>query len=78
MYVTHTYIGMASYLIGLHMTIDSWRAGQDSEGWRADEEFLVRFDEDEAAEWTNIVPEREQPLTGLRQSQDWKTTFEPS
>jgi hypothetical protein len=32
-YVTRTYIGMAPYLIGLHMTIDSWRAGRDAEGW---------------------------------------------
>jgi hypothetical protein len=31
-YVTRTYIGMAPYLIGLHMTVDFWRAGRDAEG----------------------------------------------
>jgi hypothetical protein len=30
-YVTQTYTSFASYLIGLHMTIDSWRDGRDPE-----------------------------------------------
>jgi hypothetical protein len=29
MYVTRTYVGMAPYMIGFHMTIDSWRRGRD-------------------------------------------------
>jgi hypothetical protein len=33
-YVTQTYTSLTSYLIGVHMTIDSWREGRDSEGWR--------------------------------------------
>jgi hypothetical protein len=33
-YVTQTYTTLTSYLIGFHMTIDSWREGRDSEGWR--------------------------------------------
>jgi hypothetical protein len=33
-YVTQTYTSFSSYLIGLHMTIDSWRDGRDLEGWR--------------------------------------------
>jgi hypothetical protein len=32
-YVTQTYTSLTSYLIGLHMTIDSWRSGRDPEGW---------------------------------------------
>jgi hypothetical protein len=33
-YVTRTHPCMVSYLIGLHMTIDSWRGNQDGDGWR--------------------------------------------
>ncbi len=33
-YVMQTYTSMTSYLIGFHMTIDSWRSGRDDEGWR--------------------------------------------
>jgi hypothetical protein len=29
MYVTRTYVGMAPYMTGFHMTIDSWRRGRD-------------------------------------------------
>jgi hypothetical protein len=33
-YVTEMYTSTTSSLIGVHMTVDSWRAGRDSEGWR--------------------------------------------
>ena len=33
-YVCQTYTNLTPYLIGLHMTIDSWRPGRDIEGWR--------------------------------------------
>jgi hypothetical protein len=33
-YVTRTYPCMVSYLIGMHMTIDSWRSNRDGDGWR--------------------------------------------
>jgi hypothetical protein len=33
-YVCQTYTSLTSYLIGFHMTIDSWRPGRDDEGWR--------------------------------------------
>jgi hypothetical protein len=33
-YITQTYTSLTSYLIGFHMTIDSWHEGQDSEGWQ--------------------------------------------
>jgi hypothetical protein len=38
MYVMRTYMGMAPHVIGFHMTIDSWRKGRDSEGWRRNDE----------------------------------------
>jgi hypothetical protein len=45
-YVTRTYIGMLPYLLGLHMTIDMWRSGQDSEGWRTNEEVILSYGEE--------------------------------
>jgi hypothetical protein len=33
-YVSQTYTPFTLYLIGLHMTINSWHPGQDDEGWR--------------------------------------------
>jgi hypothetical protein len=33
-YVTLTYPCMVPYLIGIHMTIDSWRGNRDADGWR--------------------------------------------
>jgi hypothetical protein len=35
LYVTRTYRYMTPHLKGLHLTIDSWREGRDSEGWRS-------------------------------------------
>jgi hypothetical protein len=32
-YVAQTYTSITSYLIGIHMAIDSWRPGRDAEGW---------------------------------------------
>jgi hypothetical protein len=58
-YVTRTYIGMAPYLIGLHMTIDSWRIGRDPEGWRTQNKILVKAGDKE--EWTNLDVDCEQP-----------------
>jgi hypothetical protein len=31
-YVAQTYTSMTSYMIGFHMTIDSWRKSRDKEG----------------------------------------------
>jgi hypothetical protein len=50
MYVTWTYVGMAPYMIGFHMTIDSWRRGRDREGWRTNDEAYWRAEED-GGEW---------------------------
>jgi hypothetical protein len=33
-YIIQTYTSLASYLIGFHMTIDSWRPRRDKQGWR--------------------------------------------
>jgi hypothetical protein len=33
-YVAQTHTSLTSYLIGVHMTIDSWQRGRNLEGWR--------------------------------------------
>ena len=37
-YVTRTYPAMVPYLKGFHLTIEMWRGGRDSEGWKLKEE----------------------------------------
>jgi hypothetical protein len=32
-YVASTYKPMTPFLLGFHLTIDSWRPGRDEEGW---------------------------------------------
>jgi hypothetical protein len=34
MYVTRTYLGLTPYMIGFHLTFNSWRAHRDGEGWK--------------------------------------------
>jgi hypothetical protein len=57
-YVTRRYISLAPYLIGIHMTIDGWRAGRDSEGWR-NQKVMVKAGEDNG--WTSVGVEPTQP-----------------
>jgi hypothetical protein len=33
-YVTRTYPAMIPYLKGFHLTIEMWRGGRDSDGWK--------------------------------------------
>jgi hypothetical protein len=39
-YVTRTYPCVVSYLIGMHMTIDSWQNNRDGNGWRLSNQDL--------------------------------------
>jgi hypothetical protein len=50
---------MTPYLIGLHMTIDSWRPGRDSEGWRKKSEIMVKLGDEQ--EWAELNSELAQP-----------------
>ena len=34
MYVTQAYPGMKPYLKGFHLSLESWREGRNSEGWK--------------------------------------------
>ena len=41
-YVTQTYRPLIPYLNGIHLTLDGWRSGRDSEGWRLPISHLKR------------------------------------
>jgi hypothetical protein len=62
-YVAQTYTSMASYLIGFHMTIDSWRKGRDAEGWRLPLPFWRSIDKPDE-DWGGVDDEEsdEAPL----------------
>jgi hypothetical protein len=62
-YVTQTYTSLTCYLIGFHMTIDSWRPGRDHEGWRLAQNMWERIKkEDEDWSREEVVTE-EVPIT---------------
>ena len=47
-YICQTYMNLTPYLIGIHMSIDSWRPGRDSEGWRLNStsEVMIKLDKE--------------------------------
>lgn len=63
-YVARTYPSMVPYLKGLHLTIDGWRGGRDSDGWRqTDAQIRAHRDEagdecfpETAPQWVHPVP----------------------
>ena len=54
-YVSRTYTSMVPYLKGLHSTIDSWRAGRNSRGFKITKAIQRRYeaheDDDEYLDW---------------------------
>ena len=58
-YVSRTYSEMVPYLKGIHLTLDSWRAGRTVSGWKFEDQEAF---EDDGCELTNTVDERIQPL----------------
>jgi hypothetical protein len=60
-YVTQTYSSITSYMIGFHMTIDSWRPGRDSEGWRIAQTLLQNMKKEDEDWSRDEVAEEEVP-----------------
>ena len=60
-YVCQTYTNLTPYLIGIHMSIDSWRDGRDEEGWRTGSktETMVKLEK----EWSDHNKYMEGPST---------------
>jgi hypothetical protein len=62
--VSRTCTSMTPYMIGFHMTIDSWRRGRDKDGWRTNDE----------AEWVAIEKEeREESGEGPEPDHCWRS-----
>jgi hypothetical protein len=59
-YVCQTYRFMTPYLIGFHMTVDSWRPNRDSEGWRLRPQHVWRAEE--SGDWEEHVSEPDGPV----------------
>jgi hypothetical protein len=53
---------MAPYMIGFHMTIDSWRRGRDAAGWRSNDEVYWLAAED-GGEWGGAPSDGKMPET---------------
>jgi hypothetical protein len=52
-YVARTYIPMVHFLLGFHLTIDSWRPGRDEEGcrlWQSEVEASLESDDESEIE----------------------------
>jgi len=45
-YITRTYPAFTPFLKGIHLTLDSWRAGRDNDGWRDHTQILNHLDAD--------------------------------
>jgi hypothetical protein len=63
-YVARTYKPMAPFILGFHLTIDSWRPGRDEEGWRlrqAEVEASLESDDESDTEEGHGGEERAPP-----------------
>jgi hypothetical protein len=63
-YVARTYKPMAPFILGFHLTIDSWRPGRDEEGWRlrqAEVEANLESDDESDTEEAHGGEERAPP-----------------
>ncbi len=47
-YVTRTYPAMIPYLKGFHLTIEMWRGGCDSEGWKLRDGEVIAIAQDQS------------------------------
>ncbi len=54
-YVTRTYLAMIPYLKGFHLTIEMWRGGRDSEGWKLRDGEVIAIAQDQSLDsWTEL------------------------
>jgi hypothetical protein len=60
-HIAQTYSMFASYLIGLHMTIDFWRPNRDQDGWRCSAAFLQGIKD--RGEWPEDYDSSKGPAT---------------
>jgi hypothetical protein len=60
-HIAQTYSMFASYLIGLHMTIDFWRPNRDQDGWRCSTAFIQGIKD--RGEWPEDYDNSKGPTT---------------
>jgi hypothetical protein len=67
--VAQTYTTMLPYLKGVHLTIDSWRAHRDDEGWRIKEDRGSPLEEEPetAPSQVKVVPRLARDLEALKE-----------
>ncbi len=53
-HIQQTYPAITPYLKGMHLTIDSWRPGRDSEGWKSAGQSPHGFWDDTTHTWTTF------------------------
>jgi hypothetical protein len=61
-YVTQTYTGLTLFLIGFHMTIDSWRGGRNHDGWRMAQSLWQQIKKEDE-DWSRAEVENEEAPT---------------
>jgi hypothetical protein len=59
-YVSRTYTELVPYLKGIHLTLDSWRAGRTRTGWKFEDQEA--WEDDDGCDLTNTIDEKIQPL----------------
>ena len=58
-YVMQTYPALQPYLMGFHLSIDSWRPGRRDDGWRESSQVIQKLKDD--GDWTYHGPEDRGP-----------------
>jgi hypothetical protein len=64
-YVAITYKSLDPFLLGLHLTIGSWRTGRNEEGWRlrqAEAEARLEYDEESEREYWKGADQQAPPV----------------
>ncbi len=72
-YLARTFPSLVPYLKGIHLTLDSWRPGRDSEGWKSSDQVLFHLEGDAEScavaskppEWVRAVPRLASDVEGL-------------
>ena len=54
-YVTQSYPAMKPYMKGFHLSMETWRGGRDSEGWKLPPGCREEEDHDDSEEWIELA-----------------------
>ena len=54
-YVTQSYPAMKPYMKDFHLSMETWRGGRDSEGWKLPPGCREEEDNDDSEEWIELA-----------------------